>query len=114
MPESSKDHGEHEVDISSCFASSVASEGNIQIFHKEGRQRNVPSLPKLLEGSRNVGEVEVVFEIVAKQFGQTDSNEGVSRKVGENLERVSKQQPNERDRLKSLKVGIGDPERKLF
>jgi len=62
MPQTSQQHGDHQIDVGALCAAAVAAEAYIEIVAQPARQRDVPAAPEIGKTQRGVRGVEVVIE----------------------------------------------------
>src|ERR1700745_1550343 len=90
VPQSTEEHGDHNVRVPPPGSSPVAAQRNIEVVPQEPRKRDVPSSPKIDNRTRLVGRTEVDRQADAKYQSQSSGHVGITRKIEGNLERISK------------------------
>src|SRR5271170_2526412 len=86
VPKPSQHEYEKQVEVGSCRSTSVASERNVEVVAKPTGQRHMPSPPKLSDAQRAVGKVEILREMEAEHFAETDRHVSIAREVKINLQ----------------------------
>ena len=90
VPESTEEHGDHEIEMLTHFALAVAAQGDIDIVAQPRGERDVPSVPELGDIQRTVREVEVDTQVESHDAAQTDCHVAVTREVTVDLHREAK------------------------
>ena len=85
VPESTEDHGDHQVSVGKEARAPAAAEGDVKEIAQEARQRHVPAPPEVPKAGCAVWAVEVLGEHESHQQGQPDGNVGVAGEVAVDL-----------------------------
>src|SRR5690348_17410396 len=101
MPESCKNHGNHEVLTGLPFAARAASQGDIQVVAQPGTQTDVPPSPEILKAVRKKWLAKIDHKMEAQQLSAASRDVAVTAEVPVNL-------PSKRIRAKQ-----NDPEIRL-
>src|SRR5438046_10722281 len=99
MPKSAQQHGQHQVQVGPPGPFPIAAERNVQIVLEELRERDVPAMPEVLNGLRQVRQVEIVRPAKTEAEAQTPSDVGVAREIEVDLQRIKidiRQRPDAR------------------
>ena len=67
MPETAKDHGDHQIGIHAHGSMAIASEGNIDVVADPAREGDVPATPEIRETVGEIRKGEVDWQCIAKQ-----------------------------------------------
>src|SRR5207247_1045401 len=68
VPETCKDHGDHQISASFPIAAFAATQGNIQVIPQPRTQTDVPAAPEFLEPLRKIRLPEVDHKMEAEQL----------------------------------------------
>ena len=79
-----EDEGEDEIGEEACRA--VAAEGYVEVVAQPVGERDVPATPKIGGVLSFIGRVEVAGKVESHQHSHADSDIGVARKVGVDLQ----------------------------
>lgn len=90
MPDTCQKEYHEKIEVH--ITGTVSAERNIDIFFKPGAEGDVPSPPEFRDRSGNVGEVEVLFDVVSEDAAKADGDIRVSRKVIVDLEEIGQRQ----------------------
>ena len=63
----------------------AASQWYIQVVAEPGGQRNVPTSPKVLDGSGQIRPAEVLHQVYAQNFGSAERNSRIAGKIAIDL-----------------------------
>ena len=86
MPQSTDSKYNDDIDIRSDFSFPIASKREIEIVAEPVGERDMPSCPKILEGSRQIRFVEISAQFEPEQTGCADGDLRIGRKVKVELE----------------------------
>ena len=88
VPEAGEDEYCPKVDVETAGVHPVATQRNVEVVAHPTAQRDVPALPELGDGARDVGVVEVFRELKSHHPPQANGHVGVAREVEINLKSV--------------------------
>ena len=86
VPQSTDSKYNDDIDIRSDFSFPIASKREIEIVAEPVGERDMPSCPKILEGSRQIRFVEISAQFEPEQTGCADGDLRIGRKVKVELE----------------------------
>ena len=89
VPQATQNHSDNEVEVCAHLAFAVTAKRDVEVVAQPRRERYMPTTPKLRDGSRLVGRIEVFGEAEAEQKGDTYGHIGISRKIAVNLQRIA-------------------------
>ena len=88
MPQTGQAEYQKQIEIRAVSAFPVASQRDVHIFPKPGRQRNVPPAPEFCNRSGKIGVIKVFHKPEPKHPSKADCHIGISGKVKINLQRI--------------------------
>src|SRR5262245_27560514 len=89
MPESTEQHGNHQVSIGCQSAATIPPEREVKIIAEPGRQGNVPAAPEVAGVESPVGRVEVFRELHAEEVAKPPRHVRITTEVKIDLQSES-------------------------
>src|SRR5262249_20773715 len=87
MPEPADEEDDHEIEVPVPDRHAVSAERDVEIVPKPAGQGDVPPLPEVRDGIREVRPLEVGHEVDSHDFRGADRDMGVSGEVAVDLKR---------------------------
>ena len=88
VPEAAEHHDDEQVHVRANATLAVPAERDVQVVAQPRGERDVPAVPELGDGLREVGRVEILREHEPEHQTETDGHVGVAAEVEVDLERV--------------------------
>ena len=101
MPQTSDQHSQEVIEISSECSFSISTQRNIHIVSQPRRERYMPPSPELCQVSRLIWKIKVRAQSISHDQGYSDCHIRISRKVAVDLHRITD------DCHKAFKARIG-------
>ena len=110
MPETADEHDQKKIDVGAGRPALVAAKGDVEVIAKPTRKRNVPTPPKIGDGFRLVGRVEVFGKNKAEHESKPNRHIRIGAEVEVDLKRISHRPiPSINDIRRSIEKGeVGD------
>ena len=110
VPETPKEHDDEEVEVGATMPEPVTPERNVEVIPQPRGEGDVPAAPELGKTARNVGEIEVGRQLIAKETSGANCDQRIAGEIGKDLHGEAKDQGEQIQARKIKKVRIGDPE----
>src|SRR5256885_5894224 len=81
VPQTSKQHGEHQVDVGADISETIAAERDVKIVAQPGAQTDVPSSPEILKTFGEIRLAEVNHEVEAEKLSAAPGNTAVAAEI---------------------------------
>ena len=91
VPEAAEAEGDEAVGHAPDGAEATTAEWDVNVIADPRAERDVPALPKILQVTREVGPIEILGQIHAEEFGDTDGDVAVAGEIEQNAKRQHRQ-----------------------
>ena len=89
MPETTQQHGDHQVAANEPNAATVAAQADVEIVAQPARQRDMPAPPEILQRGGPVWLIEIAREAIAEQRRQPHRHIGIGREIAVDLHGIA-------------------------